>query len=264
MADEPPAQSASRSQPRPARRPSRRGRPPLAALGAASSSSSRCSLRALLGLVIIPAGQRENAGLSDEPCDAPRSGPRGRLAGRRAAAQHARPRLPVSQVSWDPEIMQILAAGNTRARRRSSRRRLAPPAMATRACRRPIFPSLAGQIALRDLQAASRLSHRRPRPSADDRRRQGACGHATSPPSPPILRRRRRNMPRSAAAILSGEQADRASWRWEGDSRRRIPACLSCHVNGVGGPIETPVIIGQSREYMVAAAQRLCRRHAQE
>ena len=38
----------------------------------------------------------------------------------------------------------------------------------------------------------------------------------------------------------------------EGDSRRRIPACLSCHVNGVGGPIETPVIIGQSREYMAA------------
>ena len=38
---------------------------------------------------------------------------------------------------------------------------------------------------------------------------------------------------------------------WEGDSRRRIPACLSCHLNGVGGPIETPVIIGQSREYMI-------------
>ena len=37
----------------------------------------------------------------------------------------------------------------------------------------------------------------------------------------------------------------------EGDSRRRIPACLSCHLNGVGGPIETPVIIGQSHEYML-------------
>jgi len=37
----------------------------------------------------------------------------------------------------------------------------------------------------------------------------------------------------------------------EGDSSRRLPACLSCHINGVGGPIETPVIIGQSREYMI-------------
>ena len=37
----------------------------------------------------------------------------------------------------------------------------------------------------------------------------------------------------------------------EGDSRRRLPACLSCHINGVGGPIETPVIIGQNQEYLV-------------
>ena len=39
---------------------------------------------------------------------------------------------------------------------------------------------------------------------------------------------------------------------WEGDTRRRIPACMSCHANGVGGPIETPALAGQNREYMVA------------
>ena len=38
----------------------------------------------------------------------------------------------------------------------------------------------------------------------------------------------------------------------EGDTRRRIPACLSCHLNGVGGPIETPVIIGQDGDYLLA------------
>ena len=38
----------------------------------------------------------------------------------------------------------------------------------------------------------------------------------------------------------------------EGDSRRRLPACLSCHVNNAGGPIETPVITGQSEEYLLA------------
>jgi cytochrome c553 len=39
---------------------------------------------------------------------------------------------------------------------------------------------------------------------------------------------------------------------WEGDSKRRIPACMSCHTNGVGGPIETPALAGQNRDYMVA------------
>ena len=39
---------------------------------------------------------------------------------------------------------------------------------------------------------------------------------------------------------------------WEGDTKRRIPACMSCHANGVGGPIETPALLGQNREYMVA------------
>ena len=50
--------------------------------------------------------------------------------------------------------------------------------------------------------------------------------------------------------LIGDEDIERLAW--EGDTRRRIPACLSCHLNGVGGPIETPVIIGQSREYMVA------------
>jgi cytochrome c553 len=27
---------------------------------------------------------------------------------------------------------------------------------------------------------------------------------------------------------------------------------MSCHANGVGGPIESPALLGQNREYMVA------------
>ena len=50
---------------------------------------------------------------------------------------------------------------------------------------------------------------------------------------------------------LSGEiEIERLAW--EGDTRRRIPACMSCHTNGVGGPIETPTLAGQDREYMAA------------
>src|SRR5215218_3481942 len=70
------------------------------------------SLAGLFGLVIIPAGQRDQSQLSMQH------------AMRRAAGLEpgspAVPQplgrsisLPVSQVSWDPQIMRILAAGNT-------------------------------------------------------------------------------------------------------------------------------------------------------
>ena len=65
-----------------------------------------------IGFVVIPAGQRENAHLS---MDSAMRRAAGLEAGSPAVAQ---PRsqatsLPVSQVSWDPAIMQVLAATNT-------------------------------------------------------------------------------------------------------------------------------------------------------
>ena len=65
------------------------------------------SMGALLGLVIIPMGQRENAGISMGHAMR-------RAAGLEAGSPAVRQplstatSLPVSQVSWDPEIMQIL------------------------------------------------------------------------------------------------------------------------------------------------------------
>lgn len=37
-----------------------------------------------------------------------------------------------------------------------------------------------------------------------------------------------------------------------GDSARGLPACESCHSPRAGGPIETPVLFGQSRDYFAA------------
>ena len=80
----------------------------------------------LLGLVIIPAGQRENAHLDMghamrraaglEPGSPAVAQPRSRATS-----------LPVSQVSWDPEIMRILAAGNTQRGARLSAAEAMPP-----------------------------------------------------------------------------------------------------------------------------------------
>jgi cytochrome c553 len=40
-----------------------------------------------------------------------------------------------------------------------------------------------------------------------------------------------------------------------GDPRRNIPPCASCHRPGSGGPIETPILAEQEREYMVLQLQ---------
>ena len=67
----------------------------------------------VLGLLIIPAGQREKAGLSfyEAVCRAV-----GLTPGSPAQAQPVSraASLPVSRVAWDPEVMRILASGNTR------------------------------------------------------------------------------------------------------------------------------------------------------
>jgi cytochrome c553 len=50
-------------------------------------------------------------------------------------------------------------------------------------------------------------------------------------------------------------EADIVRIATEGDPRRRLPACNSCHVNGAGGPIETPVILGQDHDYLLRQLQ---------
>jgi cytochrome c553 len=37
-----------------------------------------------------------------------------------------------------------------------------------------------------------------------------------------------------------------------GDPRRNIPPCASCHRPGSGGPIETPILAEQGRDYLIA------------
>src|SRR5436305_7496339 len=66
----------------------------------------------LIGFVIIPAGQKENAHLSMGHAMARAAGLE---AGSPAVPQpiNTATSVPVSTVSWDPAIMRILASGNT-------------------------------------------------------------------------------------------------------------------------------------------------------
>ena len=202
----------------------------------------------LLGLILIPAGQRANAGLSlyEAVCRAI-----GLTPGSPAEAQTVSKAvsLPVSQVSWDPEVMRILASGNTQRGAQLAARTCAA-CHGDKGLSQTNIPSLAGQSPyaiykqLHDYRTGARAHPQ-----------MTGVAKALQVTDLAAVAAYFANASKEYTAIggrdLLGER-NIEQLAWEGDSRRRIPACLSCHLNGVGGPIETPVIIGQNREYMVA------------
>ncbi len=201
-----------------------------------------------LGLVIIPAGQRENAGLTfyQAICRA-----MGLTPGSPAEAQPNSQAIsfPVSRVSWDPEVMRILASGSTR-------HGAAIAAQTCAACHgdkglsQQTFPALAGQTPeaiykqLHDFRSGARVNPQMtPVAKAlavNDLANVAAYYAAES-----------KNLTALGIRDYSGELEIEKLAR-EGDSHRRIPACMSCHINGVGGPVETPTITGQNADYLLA------------
>lgn len=206
------------------------------------------AMGAMLGLVIIPAGQRENANLSMGHAMRRAAGLE---AGSPAVAQplSSAKSLPVSQVSWDPAIMQILVSGNTR-RGATVAARTCVACHGEKGISQSNIPSLAGQSP----HAIYKQLH-------DFR-----TGARANPQMTPVAKALQVADLASVAAFyaeaskeyaalgvrdLSGDLEIERLAR-EGDSHRRIPACLACHINGSGGPIETPVITGQTEEYILA------------
>jgi cytochrome c553 len=217
-------------------------------LYAASVVAIAIVVAATLGLVIIPAGQKENAQLS-----------MGHAMRRAAGLEPGSPAvvqprsmatsLPVSQVSWDPEVLRVLTSGSTR-------RGAAIAAQTCASCHgdkglsQQTFPALAGQTP----EAIFKQLHDF---------RSGARANAQMTP---VARSLAVNDLANVAAYYASEgkrytalgfrdysgELEIEKLAREGDSRRRIPACMSCHVNGVGGPIETPTITGQNADYLLA------------
>lgn len=202
---------------------------------------------ALLGFVVIPAAQKENAGLSMGHAMK-------RAAGFEAGSPAVRQppsgasSLPVSMVSWTPEIMRILAAGRT-----DRGARIAAATCAAchgdKGLSQQQFPSLAGQSS----QAIYKQLH--------DYR----SGARVDPQMTPVAQKLAPADLANVAAYYAAASKEYAAigerdllgeahiekLAKEGDSRRALPACLSCHVSNAGGPIETPVITGQLEQYML-------------
>lgn len=206
----------------------------------------------LLGFVIIPAGQKENAHLTMGHAMARAAGLE---AGSPAVPQpiNTASPIPVSTVSWDPQIMKVLASGNTRRGAEIAAQTCAAchgdKGLSQSIAPGPVFPSLAGQSPyaiykqLHDFRSGARVN---PQMSAiaqtvavEDLAAVAAYYSAAS---------------REYAAIGTREllgEPEIEKLAKEGDSHRRLPACLACHTNNVGGPIETPVITGQGKDYLL-------------
>jgi cytochrome c553 len=211
------------------------------------------AIGALLGFVVIPVAQRSGAHLS-----------MGHAMGRAAGLAPGSPAvpqplstatsIPVSTVSWDPQVLKILASGRTD-------RGAQIAAETCAACHGdkglsqsigpgPVFPSLAGQSPyaiykqLHDFRSGARVN---PQMSLiaqtlapEDLANVAAYYSAASKEYAAIGQRE----------LLGDPAIERLAK--EGDSHRRLPACLACHVNDSGGPIETPVITGQNSDYIIA------------
>jgi cytochrome c553 len=60
-----------------------------------------------------------------------------------------------------------------------------------------------------------------------------------------------------SSMILQMQIQGQNCWFWHmlvrtGDSARGLPACESCHNPRSGGPVETPVLFAQTKEYVAA------------
>jgi cytochrome c553 len=202
----------------------------------------------VLGLAVIPAAQRQDAGLSfyDAVCRAIGLTP-GSPAEVQPVSQAAS--LPVSQVSWDPQVMRILASGSTR-RGAAIAARTCAACHGDKGLSQAQFPALAGQTPeaiykqLHDYRSGAR---------ADPQMTPVAKALAVTDLAnvAAYYAAESKNLTALGLRDFSGELEIEKLAR-EGDSRRRIPACMSCHINGVGGPIETPTITGQNADYLLA------------
>jgi cytochrome c553 len=207
----------------------------------------------LLGFVVIPNGQRSGAHLS-----------MGHAMERAAGIEPGSPAvpqplgsatsIPVSTVSWDSEVMKILAAGRTGRGAQIAAQTCAAchgdKGLSQSTGSGPAFPSLAGQSPyaiykqLHDFRSGARIN-----PQMTPVAKGLAVADLAN------VAAFYADASKEYAAVGSREllgDPEIEKLANEGDSHRALPACLACHVNNAGGPIETPVITGQVEDYLQA------------
>jgi cytochrome c553 len=200
----------------------------------------------LLGVLIIPVVQGRGAGIDAYTaiCRA-----LGILPGSPALPQivDRTPPTPVSQVVWTPEVLQILAeAKPERGRARAQEVCVAchgeqgVSAVAE-------YPNLAGQSGaaiykqLSDYRTGSRTNQLMTdiAKALDETTLADVAAYYAAQPK------------RNANPATLAESPEAIVRLVElGDPNRNIPPCAACHRPGSGGPIETPILSEQGRDYL--------------
>ena len=201
----------------------------------------------LLGVLVIPVVQGRGAGLDAYAaiCRA-----LGIAPGSPAQPQPSdrTPSTPVSQVIWTPDVLGILARADKQRGRGKVQEVCASCHGDTGVSSAPEFPNLAGQSGaaiykqLSDYRTGSRthsIMTEIAKALEESIIPDVAAYYADQPqrnPNPATLAE-------SPPAIVRLVEL--------GAPQRNIPPCAACHRAGAGGPIETPVLAEQRREYLV-------------
>lgn len=203
---------------------------------------------ALLGIVIIPVVQGRSAGLDawSAICRAV-----GINAGSPAVPQpiNTSPPQPVSQVKWTPDLLQVLARGDSQRGQQQAIEVCAPCHGDKGISADPQYPHMNGQSGaaiykqLHDFRTGSRVNEQMT-PIA-----QGLDENALADVAAYFAGQPKRN---PLASTLADPAAHIRDLIEVGDPARALPACSACHRDGSGGPIETPVLYEQRYEYLVA------------
>jgi cytochrome c553 len=200
----------------------------------------------LLGILIIPVVQGRSAGLDafTAICRA-----LGILPGSPAQPQPVTvsPPTPVSQVVWTPEVLQILARGNTERGRAKVQEVCVACHGEQGISTAPEYPNLNGQSGaaiykqLHDYRTGSRAN-----PLMT-----GIAQALEDPIIPDVAAYYAGQPKRNPNPATLGELPATIVQLVElGDPNRNIPPCAACHRPGSGGPIEAPILAEQGREYL--------------
>ena len=205
------------------------------------------TLGALFAFLILPQFQRENAGLDLWTAVCRSLGITEGSPAYRQPVSTAQA-VPVSQVQWGPDVLRILANAEPQRGAQVAAANCVSCHGEQGVSATPDLPSLNGQTAaainkqLHDYRSGARV-HPQMTPVAKqlivpDLANSAVYFGAAAKPREGLGRR---DQPADIEIVRLAN---------EGDSKRRIPACNSCHVNGSGGPVETPVLTGQHHLYL--------------
>lgn len=206
------------------------------------------AIAALLALLVLPVVQGRSAGLSAFAAICRALGIQAGSPAARQPSSEAKAQ-PVSMVAWTPEVIARLHTPNKKNGGAIAANICANCHGETGVSPDPQFPHMAGQSAfaiykqLHDFKNGARVNEMMASivQGLDDDQMADVAAHFAALTKGALDPR---TVPAGDPVVVRLVEY--------GNSARGIPACAACHGAHAGGPIETPTLSGQRREYLAA------------